>query len=250
MIFSGWAFRNYEREPTSILSSSLDKIASRQQATDQSRQKSHPLKRALSNKVTLYGCAFIFAYQGGEVAISGWVITFLEERRGGGANVGYVTSGFWAGKFFNMRIFIFTLRSIVGITLGRFCLSHAAKMVGEKKFVYILGAGAIAFQLLVWLIPNLIGDAIAVAFLGFWLGDIYPCASTVLTRLLPMEIQMTAYSFIASAGSSGGALAPFMTGLLAQAVSNTSVLHPICIGLFSVMLACWFALPAIEKISD
>jgi fucose permease len=50
------------------------------------------------------GALFIFAYQGSEVAISGWVISFLVQfRHGDPSKVGYVTSGFWAG-----------------ITLGRF----------------------------------------------------------------------------------------------------------------------------------
>jgi fucose permease len=60
---------------------------------------------------------------------------------------------------------------------------------------------------------------------------------------------MTAISFISSAGSSGGAVAPFTTGLLAQAV-GTFVLHPICIGLFIVMMLCWFGLPKLEKRSE
>jgi len=114
----------------------------------------------------------------------------------------------------------------------------------------MLGIGAIAFQLLVWFVPNTVGDAVAVSLLGLLLGPVYPCASTILTRLLPLDIQMTAYSFISSAGSSGGAVAPFLTGLLAQAVENTSVLHPICIGLFVVMLLCWVGLPKVTKKSD
>lgn len=225
--FAGWAFYNYESEPTSVLSTSLNKIANEQRASDQVEQKqAHPLKRALANRVTIFGALFIFAYQGAEVSISGWVISYLIHVRGGDpAKVGYVTSGFWGG-----------------ITLGRFSLSHAARRIGEKRFVYILGAGSIALQLLVWLIPNVIGEAVAVAILGLILGPVYPCSSTIFTKLLPMDIQMTAYSFISSAGSSGGALAPLMTGLLAQAV-GTFVLHPICIALFVVMLGCWIGLP-------
>lgn len=46
-----------------------------------------------------------------------------------------------------------------GITLGRFALSHLAHRIGEKKFTYFLIAGSCAFQLLVWFIPNVIGDA-------------------------------------------------------------------------------------------
>jgi fucose permease len=38
------------------------------------------------------------AYQGGEVAISGWVISYLIQHRDGTpSQVGNVTSGFWAG---------------------------------------------------------------------------------------------------------------------------------------------------------
>lgn len=226
-VFAGWAFKDYEKEPTSILSSSLNKVASQRRATEQTEQKqAHPLKRALANRVTIFGALFIFAYQGAEVSISGWVISYLINVRGGDpTKVGYVTSGFWGG-----------------ITLGRFTLSQLGRKIGEKRFVYILGAGAIAFQLLVWFVPNVVGEAVAVAILGLLLGPIYPASSYIFTTLLPMDIQMTAYSFIASAGSSGGAIAPLMTGLLAQAV-GTFVLHPICIALFVVMIGCGVGLP-------
>jgi fucose permease len=55
-----------------------------------------------------------------------------------------------------------------------------------------------------------------------------------------------AISFVSSAGSSGGAVVPFLTGLISQA-SGTWVLHPICIGFFVVMLGCWAALPRLRK---
>ena len=47
-------------------------------------------------------------------------------------------------------------------------------------------------------------------------------------------------------GSSGGALAPFITGIMAQKL-GTEVLHPICLLLFVVMEGCWFAMPKIER---
>lgn len=209
-------------------------MASRQRATETGEtSRLKLLKRSLKTRTTLIGALFIFAYQGAEVSISGWVISYLiSYREGDPAKVGYVTSGFWAG-----------------ITLGRFILSHLAPRVGEKLFVYVLIAGAIAFQLLTWLIPNVIGDAVAVAVVGLLLGPVYPCSQTIFTRLLPAQIQMTSIGFISSAGSSGGAVAPFTTGLLAQA-AGTFVLHPIAIGLFAVMGACWFALPKIVKRSE
>ena len=81
-------------------------------------------------------------------------------------------------------------------------------------------AGAMAFQLLVWLVPNVIGDATAVAILGLLLGSVYPCTQTIFAKLLPRNVQMTVVGFIASARSSGSAVSPFTTGLLAQAVGT------------------------------
>jgi fucose permease len=220
--FTGWAFYKYENEPSSLkMGNRVPRRAGETQPT-----KVQTMKRALYCKVTVFACLFIFCYQGSEVSTSGWVISFLIEARGGDpAKVGYVTAGFWGG-----------------ITLGRFVLSHLAPRIGEKRFVYILTVLSIAFQLLVWLIPNIVGEAVAVSLLGLLLGPVYPCATTIFTRLMDKDVQMTALSFVSSAGSSGGALAPFMTGLLAQAV-GTFVLHPICIALFVVMTGCWYGLP-------
>jgi fucose permease len=71
----------------------------------------------------------------------------------------------------------------------------------------------------------------------------------IFQRLIPHKSQTAALSLIASVGSSGGAVAPFMTGILAQQV-GTFVLHPICIGLFVAMAVSWFVLPKPEKRSD
>ncbi|TIA00912.1 MFS general substrate transporter [Aureobasidium pullulans] len=216
----------YEDEPSSLKTGNLiPRRAGEIQPT-----KLQMMKRALNSRVTIFAALFIFAYQGSEVSTSGWVISFLIQARGGDpAKVGYVTAGFWGG-----------------ITLGRFVLSHLAPRIGEKKFVYILTALSIVFQLLVWLIPNIIGEAVAVSLLGLLLGPVYSCATTIFTRLMGRDVQMTALSFVSSAGSSGGAVAPFLTGLLAQAV-GTFVLHPICIGLFVVMAGCWYGLPNVAK---
>lgn len=228
---AGWAFWSYEEEAPTRLLTALGRTASRRDVIEAGEpSKTQLTKQALKSQVTLVGALFIFAYQGAEVSISGWVISFLiSYRNGDPARIGYVTAGFWAG-----------------ITLGRFVLTHVAHRVGERSFVIGMTAGAMAFQLLVWLVPNVIGDAVAVAVLGLLLGPVYPCAQTIFAKLLPRNVQMTAVGFIASAGSSGGAVAPFTTGLLAQAV-GTYVLHPVCIGLFVVMLICWFVLPRARK---
>lgn len=185
---------------------------------------------ALTSRVVLLGAVFIFAYQGAEVSISGWVISFLEEARGGDPErVGYVTAGFWAG-----------------ITLGRFVLSAPAHRLGEKPSVYGVVLGAAALELLVWLVPDVVGDAVAVGGVGLLLGPVYPCAAAVFLRTMSRGEKLRGMGVISAFGASGGAVAPFTTGLLSQA-SGTFVLHPIAIGLFAVMLACWYGLPSGRK---
>lgn len=237
-IFAYWAFRNYENELSRTLLTPLERQAScqtalRRLAEDNDKSSKSLLKKALGNKTTILGALFIFAYQGAEVSISGWIISFLLSYRNPApdsrASIGYVTAGFWAG-----------------ITLGRFLLSHLCHKIGEKLSVFGLTVGAAGFQLLVWLVPNIIGEAVAVSIVGMLLGPIYPCATVIFSRLIGRKMQMSSLSFIAAMGSSGGAVAPFMTGLSAQKV-GTWVLHPICVGLFAVMVVSWACLDRVGK---
>ncbi|KAI0136781.1 major facilitator superfamily transporter [Xylariales sp. AK1849] len=230
--FFAWSFRGYERESKAAADSlRLTQTASGGGGGGGGTQTQiATLLRTVKSRVVLLGAIFIFAYQGAEVSISGWVISFLIAARGGDPYaVGNVTSGFWGG-----------------IMLGRFALSPLGARVGEKRFVYALTSGAAVFQLLVWLVPNIIGNAVSLAIVGLLLGPVYPCAVTVLARSLSRREQVRGLGVVSAFGSSGGAVAPFLTGLLTQVV-GTFVLHPIAISLFAVMLICWFLLPPVRK---
>ncbi|KAI9893096.1 MAG: hypothetical protein M1814_000643 [Vezdaea aestivalis] len=229
--FATWSFWDMENEAPAQLLSSLERTATRRVATESAGgKKGSLLKQVLKSKVTILGAVFIFAYQGAEVSISGWVISFLiTYRKGDPTRVGYVTAGFWAG-----------------ITLGRFGLAYPAQRIGEKTAIFILTISAAVFELLVWFVPSVVGNAVAVSIVGLMLGPVYPCATTILAQLIPRKLHITSLSFVSALGSSGGALAPFSTGLLAQAV-GTYVLHPICIGLFGVMCLALLMLPNIDK---
>ncbi|KAI4280744.1 MAG: hypothetical protein L6R38_004209 [Xanthoria sp. 2 TBL-2021] len=219
-----WAYRNFENDNSShgnLLVRTLSGYRT---------SRSTLLKQALKNKTTILGSLFIFAYQGAEVSISGWVISFLiAYRHGDPSRVGYVTAGFWAG-----------------ITIGRFVLTHPAHKIGEKMAVIGLIVGATLFQLLVWFVPNVVGEGVAVSIVGLLLGPIYPCSTAVFSRLVSKDIQMGSLAIVSALGSSGGAVAPFFTGLLAQQ-AGTWVLHPICVGLFAGMVVLWGCLPKMEK---
>ena len=199
-------------------------------STTPAPSKAQLLRRSLKSPVTILGALVIFAYQGAEVSISGWVISFLVSARGGDLSaVGYVTAGFWGG-----------------IAVGRFVLAPLAYRIGERVSVASFTLGSLGFQLLVWFVPSVVGDAVAVAVIGLLLGPVYPCATAVLSRLLPRNLQLTSLGFVSSAGSSGGAVWPLATGLIAQK-HGTWVLHPICIALYGVMVCGWIALPRERK---
>lgn len=236
LCFAGWSFWHFEADSNPTLLTTVERISSNAQnepapsAKTRAKERFVNMLKAFKTKTVILGALFIFAYQGAEVSISGWVISFLISTRNGDPSaVGYVTSGFWAG-----------------ITLGRFLLSHPAHKVGEKLFVYAMVVLAGAFQLLVWWVPNIIGDAVAVSIVGLVLGPVYPCATVIFSRAIRKRDQLSSLSVISAFGSSGGAIAPFTTGILAQA-AGTFVLHPIAIGLFVVMLLCWYYLPTPGK---
>lgn len=225
-----WSYWHFEKEHAIINGSAA---AALQRTPTSPVSKFRTMLNALTSRVVVLGALFIFAYQGAEVSISGWVISFLEETRGGDpGRVGYVTSGFWAG-----------------ITIGRFVLSIPAHKIGEKIFVYGVVIGAAVFELLVWLVPNIIGDAVAVSIVGLLLGPVYPCAAAIFMRTMSRHEKLSGMGVISAVGSAGGAVAPFATGLLAQA-AGTFVLNPIAIGLFAGMLMCWYGLPSKRKRTD
>lgn len=113
--------------------------------------QSHAIK-ALRNKVVLVCAAFLLVYIGVEVAIGGWLVTFMIDIRHATPLVaGMINSGYWAG--------ITIGRIALGFVSGRFFRS-------EKQAVAAYVVLAIVLQLLFWLIPSMIASAVMVALLG------------------------------------------------------------------------------------
>jgi fucose permease len=98
--FAGFTFWSYKEDGEPTLLTALEATSSRQTTAEDTANKFKELKLALKNKVTIFGALFIFAYQGAEVAISGWIISYLINYRDGDpSKVGYVTAGFWVCTF-------------------------------------------------------------------------------------------------------------------------------------------------------
>ncbi|KAJ5151891.1 MFS general substrate transporter [Penicillium capsulatum] len=191
-----------------------------------------PTRLALSYRVTWICAVFLFLYGGIEVAIGGWVVVFMTDVRHGSAFAsGMTETGFW-----------------LGVTMGRFVLGFVSPRIGETRSVAFYILGAIALELVFWLVPQFIVSAIAVALVGFFLGTIFPGVVVVATRRLPRDLHVAAIGFAAAFSMGGGAVFPFMIGAIAQA-KGVTVLQPILLAMLAVALGIWSLLRWIPRVA-
>ncbi|KGO76380.1 Major facilitator superfamily domain, general substrate transporter [Penicillium italicum] len=183
-------------------------------------------------KVTWIYAIFLFLYGGIEVAIGGWIIVFITNvRHGDPFQSGMAEIGFW-----------------LSITVSRFVLGFMSPRIGEKLSIAIYILLAIALELIFWLVPEFIVSAVAVAFVGFFMGTIFLGVVIVATRLLPKNLHVAAIGFAAAFSMGGGAVFPFMIGAIAQA-KGVTVLQPVLLAMLAVSLGIWtmmFRLPQHE----
>jgi fucose permease len=164
------------------------------------------------------------------VGIGGWVITFMRRVRGASDYASGISgTGFWAG-----------------MTVGRASLGFVTERYGERLCITIYLAACIALQLLFWLVPQFVVSAIAVAFLGFFLGPLFPGAVMITAKLLPKRIHVSAIGFAMAIGGTGGTVFPFIIGAIA-ASRGVQVLQPIILSLIAVVALVWLAFPRIKK---
>lgn len=205
-----------------------------------------------------------------QALLQGWIVTYVIEVRSGGASSGYISSGFFGGTFSPRRpsrltLTLWTVAS--GLTLGRVALLWVNKtvsrlhirmpqtpivpQVGERRVLFIYSLLAIGYEtlnrkypssdtyialtrsleLVVWLVPSLIGGAVAVSLVGVLLGPIYPIAMNHSGRVFPQWLLTGCIGWIAGIGQAGSAFLPFLTGLLASK-EGISTLQPLYVTRF------------------
>ncbi|TDZ35382.1 Bypass of stop codon protein 6 [Colletotrichum trifolii] len=185
---------------------------------------------ALKSKVTWLCSVFFFAYMGVEVGLGGWIVTFmLRVRKASAYASGISATGFWAGQ-----------------ALGRATLGFVTERFGERLCITIYLGICVGLQLLFWLVPQFIVSAIAVAFLGFFLGPLFPGAVMLTAKLLPKHIHVSAIGFAMAIGGTGGTVFPFIIGAIATS-KGVSVLQPIILSLIAVVAIVWLCFPRIKK---
>ncbi|KAL2795126.1 major facilitator superfamily domain-containing protein [Aspergillus keveii] len=188
--------------------------------------------QCLRNRVVLLCSLKLLSYIGCEVSLGGWIVTFMRRiRHGGDFQSGMVSSGFWAG-----------------ITVGRMVLGFVTGRVfkSPKWAVIFYLSAAVAMHLCFWLIPNFMASAIFAAFLGFFLGPIFPCVILCLSDLLPSRMRVSAVGICSAVGASGASIIPFMVGAIAQA-KGVAVLQPIILAFLVLCFIIWCFVPNSPK---
>ncbi|KAK4938248.1 hypothetical protein LTR66_015107 [Elasticomyces elasticus] len=184
-------------------------------------------------RITWLCAFFLLGYVGIEVALGGWIVTFMIRVRDGNPFAsGMTATGFW-----------------LGITVGRLVLGFVTPRLGEKLAIAIYLPIAMALQLVFWLVPQFYVSAVAVSLQGFFLGPLFPAAVVATTKLLPKHLHVSGVGFAAAFGGCGGALFPFAVGAIAQA-KGVQVLQPIILALLVVDLGLWLGLPRMSKKQD
>jgi fucose permease len=164
------------------------------------------------------------------VGLGGWVVTFmLRVRNASPYDAGISGTGFWAG-----------------MAAGRASLGFVTERYGERLCVSIYLVICIALQLIFWLVPQFVVSAIAVAFLGFFLGPMFPGGVMMAAKLLPKHIHVSALGFAMALGGTGGTVFPFAIGAIA-AKKGVNVLQPIILALIAVVAMIWLSFPRIRK---
>ena len=178
--------------------------------------------------------------------------------------MGYVPTGFWVGGL-----------------LGRLLLAEPTSRLGERRMVTNYCILCIVLQLIFWLVPSIVVDAVMLSLLGFFSGPFFPTvgpslfefqwlisspkAVSVGSKLFPSHLHSAALSMcinwtlrdrkLTKSGlmfvlfQAGGAIFPSVTGILAAHV-GVKVLQPVLVGLFVATLVSWLLVPKVPKPRD
>ena len=113
---------------------------------------------------------FFFFYVGTAITAGGWVVEYLVDVRNGElSEMGYVPAGFSGGCL-----------------LGRILLPEPTHRFGERRMVFLYCVLCLVFQLVFWLVPNIIAASVSISLLGFFSGPLFAAVSQFGVTSLPV----------------------------------------------------------------
>ncbi|KAL4742442.1 major facilitator superfamily domain-containing protein [Aspergillus similis] len=184
------------------------------------------IKRTLATPAVWLLSLYFFFFLGAAITAGGWIVEYLVDVRNGELDkMGYVPAGFYGGSF-----------------IGRLLLAEPTYRFGERRMILIYVVLCVALELIFWLVPNIITEAVAISLLGLFSGPFFATGISVASKLFAAEIRSPALAFIFLMGQIGGSIFPAVTGVLA-AQSGVKVLQPMLVGLLGATGASWLTIP-------
>ena len=160
-----------------------------------SADSTRPTPRATS-LIGVYG-VLILLYVGSEMAVSGWASEFARRMPAGGVHWTYAATAFWAAQ-----------------TAGRLLAPLSIRRFGEAVLlVGGIGTGCIATMAMAWLADTAAHVIGLAALTGAALAPVFPVLwARVIRDVAP--VQPSAVGPLFAAGGVGGAVLPWLVGLV------------------------------------
>ncbi|KAJ6181089.1 hypothetical protein N7519_011550 [Penicillium mononematosum] len=217
LAFVGGSFRDRMAAPT---------VRGRRGDRTASNSALKEIKDTLSTPGVWLLSLFFFFFLGATITAGGWMVEYLVNVRNGDVKeMGYVPAGFYGGAF-----------------LGRLILAEPTHRLGERRMIFLYALLCVGLQLVFWLVPNIITEAVAVSLLGFFSGPFFATGISVGSKIFSAEIRSSAIAFVFVLGQIGGSVFPALTGIIAGKV-GVKVLQPMLVGLLGAAGVSWLILP-------
>ncbi|KAI2733697.1 hypothetical protein CBS147332_712 [Penicillium roqueforti] len=218
LAFVGVSFRDRMATPTVLRSERGGRIASNSALKE--------IKDTLSTPGVWLLSLFFFFFLGATITAGGWMVEYLVNVRNGDVKaMGYIPAGFYGGAF-----------------LGRLILAEPTHRLGERRMIFFYALLCVGLQLVFWLVPNIITEAVAVSLLGFFSGPFFATGISVGSKIFSPQIRSSAIAFVFVLGQIGGSVFPALTGIIAGQV-GVQVLQPMLVGLLGAAGVSWLILP-------
>ncbi|OHW96486.1 MFS transporter [Colletotrichum incanum] len=179
-------------------------------------------REVLKYSATWVYAAYLLADVGTESTVSGWVVAFMLRVRHTSTYASSIcSSGFWTG-----------------MAIGRLALGVVTDKLGARRAVILYLLLVPVFIVLFTLVRVLWVSVLSMSLIGFLMGPLFPSCIVQLVYFLPKGLHIGAVSFVASIGQIGGAILPYLLGVITQTM-GLWVFPYMLLAQFLVMLLFW-----------
>jgi fucose permease len=197
----------------------------RAEAVTESEGENTAIESPLKYRFVWLFAFFSLFYAGAEISLGNWSYSFLTQYRNEGTVLaGWLMSGYW-----------------LGLTMGRVLLAPLINRLGSQRVVNICLMGTISGVLILNFMTFSFTSAFGLLLAGFCLGPIMPTALAFLSNVVPPHLLTGSISFIASLGSVGKALFPWIAGNIADELGLEMFL-PYVIAIVLTIVISWIAI--------